>query len=47
MRKRCQLVVAGVVAAGSLVAATLPVSAITGGTEDTANRYSNVGQLVF
>ena len=47
MRKRSQVVIAGVVGAGALVAATQPVTAITGGTEDTANKYSNVGQLVF
>jgi Trypsin len=47
MRKRSQVVLAGIVGAGALVAATQPVTAITGGTEDTANKYSNVGQLVF
>ena len=30
-----------------LVAATPSATAITGGTEDTANKYSNVGMLVF
>jgi hypothetical protein len=34
----------GVVA---LIAAAIPATAITGGTEDTANTYSNVGMVVF
>jgi len=32
---------------GSLVATVLPAQAITGGTEDTTNIYSNVGMVVF
>jgi Trypsin len=47
MRKRSHLVLVGVVAAGTLVAATQPAGAITGGTEDLANTYSNVGMVVF
>lgn len=31
----------------TLLAATTPAAAITGGTEDLANRYSNVGMVVF
>jgi hypothetical protein len=31
----------------ALLTAPLPVGAITGGTEDTANKYSNVGMVVF
>jgi secreted trypsin-like serine protease len=31
----------------ALVAAALPAAAITGGTEDTGNTYSNVGMVVF
>jgi hypothetical protein len=44
-------VVRSVIGAFAVVAATLaalaPAGAITGGVEDTANRYSNVGMLVF
>ena len=38
-----------VVAVGlvAILAATAPAGAITGGTEDTANRYSNIGMVVF
>jgi secreted trypsin-like serine protease len=35
------------VAVASLLALAVPGLAITGGTEDTANKYSNVGVLVF
>lgn len=35
------------VAVAALVAATTPAPAITGGSEDTGNIYSNVGMLVF
>ena len=38
---------AAVVGSGMLVAASTPASAITGGTDDTANRYSNVGLIAF
>ena len=31
----------------AMLAVTAPAGAITGGTEDTANRYSNVGMVVF
>ena len=31
----------------ALLAATTPAAAITGGTEDLANKYSNVGMVVF
>jgi hypothetical protein len=38
-----------VVAVGfvAMLAVTAPAGAITGGTEDTANRYSNIGMVVF
>lgn len=35
------------VGVGALFASIVPASAITGGTEDTANTYSNVGMVVF
>jgi secreted trypsin-like serine protease len=35
------------VAVASLFALAAPAAAITGGTEDTGNRYSNVGMIVF
>jgi secreted trypsin-like serine protease len=38
------LVVVGV---GALLASIVPAIAITGGTEDTTNRYENVGMVVF
>ncbi len=38
---------AALVGLGALLAATVPASAITGGTEDTTNIYSNVGMVVF
>jgi len=38
---------ATVVGLGALLAAVAPATAITGGTEDTANTYSNVGMVVF
>ena len=31
----------------AVLAVTAPAGAITGGTEDTANRYSNIGMVVF
>jgi len=34
-------------ALAALLAATTPATAITGGTEDLANKYSNVGMVVF
>jgi secreted trypsin-like serine protease len=36
-----------VLVSGALFATMMPAGAITGGTEDTANRYSNVGMVVF
>jgi hypothetical protein len=39
--------VALLLGATSLMLALAPASAITGGTEDTANRYKNVGMVVF
>jgi secreted trypsin-like serine protease len=41
------LAAAAVIGVGALLVGTLPAGAITGGTEDTANRYSNVGMVVF
>jgi secreted trypsin-like serine protease len=38
---------ATVVGLGALLAAVAPATAITGGTEDTDNTYSNVGMVVF
>ena len=36
-----------VVGIGALLVTVVPASAITGGTEDTGNTYSNVGMVVF
>ena len=36
-----------VVGIGALLVTIMPASAITGGTEDTGNTYSNVGMVVF
>jgi hypothetical protein len=47
MRTVLRSVVAALSCAGVLVAAPGPAVAITGGTEDTANQYSNVGMVVF
>ena len=47
MRKLLPPAVALSVCGAALVATTGPTSAITGGTEDLANTYSNVGMLVF
>jgi secreted trypsin-like serine protease len=38
---------AAFVAVAALLAVIAPAGSITGGTEDTANQYSNVGMLVF
>jgi hypothetical protein len=47
MRRRVARVSVGIVGAALLFAAAAPASAITGGTEDTANKYKNVGMAVF
>jgi Trypsin len=46
-RKVLHSVFALSLAAVALLAATTPAAAITGGTEDLANKYSNVGMVVF
>ena len=48
MRKRFNTVLAGLVAllTGGVMAAA-PAGAVTGGTYDSANQYSNVGMIVF
>lgn len=47
VRKILHAVVATALGSGALLAATSPAAAITGGTEDTTNTYSNVGMVVF
>jgi hypothetical protein len=50
MRKTSRLAAVVAIAAGALLTSTWPTGpsgAITGGTEDTANTYSNVGLVVF
>lgn len=47
MRKIFRSVAAAVVGIGALFTAAAPSGAITGGVEDTANTYSNVGMIVF
>ena len=47
MRKLSRCLIAAVIGIGLSVSAAGPSAAITGGTEDTANRYSNVGMIVF
>jgi secreted trypsin-like serine protease len=47
MRKLILALVVAVVGIGALLIGNGPVTAITGGTEDTANTYSNVGMVVF
>ena len=47
MRKLISALVVAVVGFGALLTGNAPVTAITGGTEDTANTYSNVGMVVF
>jgi secreted trypsin-like serine protease len=44
IRRRISLTLIGL---GALLVATVPAEAITGGTEDTTNIYSNVGMVVF
>ncbi len=46
-RKLRVLILASLTALAALLAVSVPAGAITGGTEDTANRYSNVGMVVF
>ena len=47
MRKIARLGAVAVIVAGALLTMAWPSDAITGGTEDTANTYSNVGLIVF
>lgn len=47
MRRLLAPLVALTVCGSALVATTSPTSAITGGTEDLENTYSNVGMIVF
>jgi secreted trypsin-like serine protease len=47
MRKFFRSVAAAVVSIGALFTAAGPSGAITGGVEDTANTFSNVGMIVF
>lgn len=47
MRTIFRSVGAAVVGVAALLATVVPATAITGGTEDTANTYSNVGMVVF
>ena len=47
MRKLIHSVAAVVIGIGASLALTAPATAITGGTEDLGNMYSNVGMVVF
>jgi hypothetical protein len=47
MRKVSHALASITLAGGALVAAAAPATAITGGTEDTTNIYSNVAMVVF
>jgi secreted trypsin-like serine protease len=47
MRKLISGLVVAVVGFGALLTGNAPATAITGGTEDTDNVYSNVGMVVF
>jgi hypothetical protein len=47
MRKLIAALVVAVVGLGALLIGNAPATAITGGTEDTDNVYSNVGMVVF
>ena len=47
MRNRLRCVAAAIVGVTALLAVDTPATAITGGVEDTANVYSNVGMVVF
>jgi Trypsin len=42
-----RLLIASLTAGGVMLAMSLPATAITGGTEDLANTYSNIGMVVF
>ena len=46
-RRLRRLLISSITAGGVMLAMTLPATAITGGTEDLANTYSNVGMVVF
>lgn len=46
-RTLSRTVVLASVVLGTMLAATVPATAITGGTEDTGNVYRNVGMVVF
>jgi hypothetical protein len=46
-RRLTTLLVAALAAIATVVATALPAAAITGGTIDSANRYSNVGLIAF
>ena len=47
MRKVSRALVTALIGLAALATATVPAVAITGGTEDIANTYSNVGMIVF
>jgi secreted trypsin-like serine protease len=47
MRRLSRSIVFTVMALAALIAGATPAAAITGGTEDLANTYSNVGMVVF
>ena len=47
MRTITRTVIAAIVGVVSLLASIAPAPALTGGTEDTNNTYSNVGMVVF
>ncbi|MEY2422117.1 MAG: hypothetical protein QOI95_2184 [Acidimicrobiaceae bacterium] len=47
MQRVLRTLVAAIVGVTAILAMSSPAVAITGGTEDTANTYSNVGMIVF
>jgi secreted trypsin-like serine protease len=47
LRKLQRSLATTLIGLGALLAATVPATAITGGTEDTTNIHSNVGMVVF
>ena len=47
MRRLSRCLIVAVISVGALLTGMAPAAAITGGIEDTANRYSNVGMIVF